>query len=187
METIDLRLQGLKLLKPKVFRDNRGFFLETFQQSAYENLGIACPFVQDNHSFSRKGCIRGMHFQSFPGQAKLIRVGSGKIYDVAVDIRPHSPTYGQWEAVILDDQSHSQLFIPVGFAHGFCVLSDEAHVLYKVSTPYEAKFEKGFRWDDPTVKIEWPTSQPIVSERDKQAPFLHEIEFFEPVLERNIK
>jgi dTDP-4-dehydrorhamnose 3,5-epimerase len=175
MESVNLSIEGLKLLKPKIFKDHRGFFLETFQQSIYEKLGIACSFVQDNHSFSQKGCIRGMHFQSFPGQAKLIRVAVGKIYDVAVDIRPNSPTYGQWESVILDDQSHHQLFIPVGFAHGFCVLSDEAHVLYKVSKPYDAKFEKGFRWDDPTIKIEWPVEHPIVSERDQQAPFFHQI------------
>jgi dTDP-4-dehydrorhamnose 3,5-epimerase len=176
VEAINLSLKGLILIKPKVFRDHRGFFLETFQQSTYEKLGISCPFVQDNHSFSLKGCIRGMHFQSFPGQAKLIRVALGKIYDVAVDIRPGSPTYGEWEAVILDDQSHHQLFIPNGFAHGFCVMSAEAHVLYKVSTPYDAQFEKGFRWNDPTVNIGWPVEHPIVSERDQQAPFLHEIE-----------
>jgi dTDP-4-dehydrorhamnose 3,5-epimerase len=175
MEAVNLRLQGLILIKPKVFQDHRGFFLETFQQSVYDKLGIQCSFVQDNHSFSKKGCIRGMHFQSFPGQAKLIRVAVGKIYDVAVDIRPHSPTYGQWEAVIVDDQSHHQLFIPIGFAHGFCVLSPEAHVLYKVSSPYDPKFEKGFRWDDPTVNIEWPVEYPIISERDQQAPFLYEL------------
>ena len=175
MEVTDLRLQGLKLIKPKLFKDDRGFFLETFQQSVYEKAGITCSFAQDNHSFSQKGCIRGMHFQSLPGQAKLIRVAVGKIYDVAVDIRPHSPTYGQWEAVILDSEWHHQLFIPVGFAHGFCVISDDAHVLYKVSTPYDSKFEKGFRWDDPTVKIEWPVENPIVSDRDRQAPFIHEI------------
>lgn len=182
MEVIDLRLEGLKLIKPKVFKDHRGFFLETFQQSAYQKAGIACSFVQDNHSFSQKGCIRGMHFQSFPGQAKLVRVAVGKIYDVAVDIRPHSPTYGQWEAVILDDESHHQLFIPVGFAHGFCVLSDEAHVLYKVSTPYDAKFEKGFRWNDPTVNIQWPVEHPIVSERDHQAPFFCEMSQLEGIV-----
>ena len=176
MEVTNLRLQGLMLIQPKVFKDQRGFFLETFQQSVYEKLGMPSSFVQDNHSFSQKGCIRGMHFQSVPGQAKLIRVAVGKIYDVAVDLRPHSPTYGQWEAVILDDQSHHQFFIPVGFAHGFCVLSPEAHVLYKVSSPYDPKFEKGFRWNDPTVRIEWPIEHPIISERDQQAPFLHEIE-----------
>ncbi len=175
MELIDLRLAGLKLIKPKIFKDQRGFFLESFQQTLYEKMGITCAFVQDNHSFSQKNCIRGMHFQSFPGQAKLIRVAIGKIFDVAVDIRLHSSTYGQWEAVILDDQSHEQLFIPVGFAHGFCVLSEEAHVLYKVSTPYDPKFEKGFRWDDPAINIEWPVEHPIVSERDQKAPFFHEI------------
>jgi dTDP-4-dehydrorhamnose 3,5-epimerase len=175
MEVIDLRLQGLKLIKPKVFKDSRGFFLESFKQSTYEKAHIVCSFVQDNHSFSQQGCIRGMHFQTFPGQAKLIRVAMGKIYDVAVDIRPNSPTYGEWEAVLLDDELHHQLFIPVGFAHGFCVLSSGAHVLYKVSTPYDDKFEKGFRWDDPSVKIEWPIENPILSERDQQAPFLHEI------------
>jgi dTDP-4-dehydrorhamnose 3,5-epimerase len=175
MEVIDLRLNGLKLIKPKVFKDSRGFFLESFKQPTYENHGIAEVFQQDNHSFSQKGCIRGMHFQSIPGQAKLVRVAVGKIYDVAVDIRPQSPTFGQWEAVLLDDQEHHQFYIPVGFAHGFCVLSDEAHVMYKVSTPYDPKHEKGFRWDDPQIKIEWPIEQPIVSERDLLAPFFHDI------------
>lgn len=178
MEVIDLRLKGLKLIKPKVFRDTRGFFLETFQQSLYEKIGISEVFQQDNHSYSEKGCIRGMHFQSFPGQAKLIRAPVGKIFDVAVDIRPDSPTFGQWEAVILDDQDHHQLYVPVGFAHGFCVLSDIAHVMYKVSTPYDAKHEKGFRWDDPEVNIAWPTNDPLVSERDQKAPFLREMEFY---------
>jgi len=171
MKAIQLRLEGLLLIKPTVFPDSRGFFLETFQQSSYEKLGIQNPFVQDNHSFSKKGCVRGMHFQSTPGQAKLIRVAVGKIFDVAVDIRPDSPTYGQWEGVTLDGQSHHQLYIPVGFAHGFCVLSSEAHVLYKVSNPYDPKSEKGFRWDDPTINIQWPIKNPIVSERDQQAPF----------------
>ena len=112
-----------------------------------------------------------MHYQSIPGQAKLVRAAVGKIYDVAVDIRPNSPTYGQWEAVILDGESHHQLFIPVGFAHGFCVLSEEAHVIYKVSSLYDPATEKGFRWDDPSINIEWPVEHPIVSERDQQAPF----------------
>ncbi|WP_068471358.1 dTDP-4-dehydrorhamnose 3,5-epimerase [Candidatus Protochlamydia phocaeensis] len=170
MEVIDLRLKGLKLIKPKVFKDPRGFFLESFKQPLYEKMGIQEKFAQDNHSFSTKHCIRGMHFQSFPGQAKLVRVAVGKVYDVAVDIRPDSPTYGQWEAVVLDDQEHHQLFIPVGFAHGFCVLSEEAHVMYKVSTPYDPVHEKGFRWNDPQINIQWPTQQPIVSERDQQAP-----------------
>lgn len=175
MEVIELKLEGLLLIKPKVFHDSRGFFLETFQQSSYEEAGICSPFVQDNHSFSKRGCIRGMHFQSSPGQAKLIRAAVGEIFDVAVDIRPDSPTYGKWEGVILDDQSHHQLYIPVGFAHGFCVLSPEAHVLYKVSTAYNPATEKGFRWDDPAVNIQWPVTEPTVSKRDRDAPFLHEL------------
>lgn len=176
MEVINLELEGLLLIKPKVFKDQRGFFLESFQQTVYEKLGISCSFMQDNHSFSKKDCIRGMHFQSSPGQAKLIRVAVGKIFDVAVDIRPDSSTYGQWMGLVLDDHTHHQLFIPVGFAHGFCVLSSEAHVLYKVSNPYDAKVEKGFRWDDPIVNIQWPVENPIISERDQQAPFLHELD-----------
>lgn len=176
MEVIDLRLKGLKLVKPKVWRDSRGFFLESFQQPLYKKFGIEEVFQQDNHSYSKQGCIRGMHFQSYPGQAKLVRVAIGKIFDVAVDIRPHSETYGQWEGVILDDQEHHQLFVPVGFAHGFCVLSEEAHVMYKVSSPYDPKHEKGFRWDDPTINIHWPVDQPLVSERDQLSPFFKEIE-----------
>ncbi|MBA3722229.1 MAG: dTDP-4-dehydrorhamnose 3,5-epimerase [Parachlamydiaceae bacterium] len=175
MEIIDLRLNGLKLIKPKVFKDARGFFLETFQQSVYDKISVPLQFSQDNHSYSKKDCIRGMHFQSYPGQAKLIRAGIGKIFDVAVDIRPESPTYGQWEGIILDDVNHYQLFIPVGFAHGFCVLSEEAHVMYKVSMPYDAKHEKGFRWDDPDINIQWPVDNPLVSERDQTSPFFNEI------------
>ena len=171
MDVIELRLEGLKLIKPKVFRDHRGFFLETFQHALYEKLGLEGLFLQENHSYSRKDILRGMHYQSIPGQAKLVRVAVGKIYDVAVDMRPDSPTYGEWEAVVLDDQTLHQLFIPVGFAHGFCVLSDEAHVLYKVSALYDASTEKGFRWDDPTIGIDWPIEHPIVSERDQQAPY----------------
>jgi dTDP-4-dehydrorhamnose 3,5-epimerase len=174
MEIIDLRLQGLKLIKPKVFKDNRGFFLESFKQPLYQQLGIQEIFLQDNHSFSQKGCIRGMHFQSFPGQAKLVRAAVGKIFDVAVDIRSDSPTFGEWEGVILDDENHYQLFVPVGFAHGFCVLSEEAHVMYKVSTPYDPLHEKGFRWDDSHVNIQWPIKDPVVSERDEKSPSFHE-------------
>lgn len=175
MEVIDLKLKGLKLIKPKVFQDERGFFLETYQEEAYQQLGIPCSFVQDNHSFSQYGCIRGMHFQSLPGQAKLVRVAEGEIFDVAVDIRPDSPTFGQWESVVLDGKSHHQLFIPVGFAHGFCVMSPKVHVLYRVSHPYIPASEKGFRWDDPNVKIDWPIKNPILSERDQKAPFFEEI------------
>lgn len=155
---------------PKVFQDGRGFFLETHQNARYQEKGIAASFVQDNHSFSKRGVIRGMHFQSEPGQAKLVRVAVGKIYDVIVDIRPNSPTFGKWEGVYLDDQQHQQLFVPVGFAHGFCVISPEAHVLYKVSAPYHPDTEKGFRFNDPDIGIQWPLEAPIVSERDQSCP-----------------
>lgn len=183
MEIIPLRLKGLKLIKPKIFRDQRGFFFESFQKSLFEKEEIPSFFVQDNHSYSQKGCIRGMHFQTFPGQTKLMRVAVGKIYDVAVDIRPDSPTYGEWEGVLLDDQFHHQLLVPIGFAHGFCVLSEDAHVLYKVSASYDPQHEKGFRWDDPQINIKWPVEHPLVSERDQQAPFFHEIE----KLERSVR
>jgi dTDP-4-dehydrorhamnose 3,5-epimerase len=174
MEIKKLRLDGLLLLKPQVFKDPRGYFIETFQEGVYKDLGIK-PFPQDNHSHSKKGCIRGMHFQTIPGQAKLMRAAVGKIYDVVVDIRPGSPTFGEWEAVILDDEQHEQLYIPVGFAHGFCVLSEEAHVMYKVSSPYQPAYEKGFRWNDPDVNITWPIESPIVSDRDQNCPFFKDL------------
>lgn len=177
MEIKDLTLNGLKLILPKIFRDSRGFFLETFQDSLYRENGILTSFVQDNHSFSTYGVIRGMHFQSVPGQAKLIRVAIGKIYDVVVDIRPTSPTFGQWEGVYLDDEMHHQLFVPIGFAHGFCVMSKEAHVMYKVSSLYSQSTEKGFRFDDQGVGIHWPITNPIVSDRDSKSPLFSEMRF----------
>lgn len=175
MEVIELKMPGLKLIKPKVFRDGRGFFLESYSYPLYQKMGIEETFQQDNHSYSQKGCIRGLHFQSYPGQAKLVRVPLGKIFDVVVDMRPLSPTYKEWEGVILDDQEHHQLFIPNGFAHGFCVLSDEAHVLYKVTNPYNPQTEKGFRWDDPTINIQWPEVNPRLSDRDLNAPYFKEL------------
>lgn len=175
MKAVELKLKGLKLITPKVFADSRGFFLETFQQRLYDEGGITERFVQDNHSYSQKGCIRGMHFQSLPGQAKLVRVAVGQIYDVAVDIRPGSPTFGRWEGILLDSTTHQQLYVPIGFAHGFCVLSDEAHVMYKVSAPYDPAHEKGFRWNDPDINIQWPVEVPLVSERDEKSPFFREL------------
>jgi dTDP-4-dehydrorhamnose 3,5-epimerase len=169
MEVRPLSLSGLKLITPAVHRDSRGFFLETYSESRYLESGIDHPFVQDNHSRSTRGTIRGMHFQTSPGQAKLLRVGVGRIFDVAVDIRPDSPTFGKWEGVYLDAAEHCQLFVPVGFAHGFCVVSEVAEVMYKVSSLYDAKTETGFRFDDPEVGIAWPVAEPIVSPRDLQA------------------
>ncbi len=170
MEVIALRLPGLKLVKPKVHRDSRGFFVETFSAERYAEHGIDRPFVQDNHSLSHAKTLRGLHFQSEPGQAKLVRVAVGRIFDVAVDIRPNSPTFGQWDGVYLDAEAHHQLFVPVGFAHGFCVVSEQAHVLYKVTSPYVAAYERSLRWDDPDFGIAWPVHEPHISPRDACAP-----------------
>lgn len=175
MEVIELRLPGLKLLRPKVFADARGFFTETYREPLYCAAGIDCSFVQDNHSYSKKGTVRGLHFQRTPGQAKLISVISGAIFDVAVDIRPDSPTFGQWEAVILDSNKPQQLFIPIGFAHGFCAIREDAHVLYKVSSVYDPLEEMTLAFDDPDLNICWPEAKPIVSDRDRQAKKLKEL------------
>ncbi len=176
VEIIHLSLPGLKLVRLSILEDPRGSFRESYQKNRYTGHGIACDFLQDNLSFSKKDVIRGMHFQSDPGQAKLVSVVQGKIFDVAVDIRLGSPTFGKWEGVYLDASQGEQLFIPVGFAHGFCVVSETgAHVLYKVSTIYNPETEKSFRFDDPQVKIEWPTLNPLISQRDQNAPLLQEI------------
>ncbi|MDX8430757.1 MAG: dTDP-4-dehydrorhamnose 3,5-epimerase [Candidatus Algichlamydia australiensis] len=170
IEVHDLALQGLKILVPKVFKDHRGYFLESYRRELLAEGGIDCDFVQDNRAMSRKGTIRGMHYQGSPGQAKLVSVAKGKIYDVAVDIRKDSPTFGRWFAVFLDDQEHKSLFIPAGFAHGYCVLSEEAIVTYKVSNYYDPKEERGFRYDDPEVGISWPIDHVVVSDRDLACP-----------------
>lgn len=167
MEVVDLSLPGLKLIKPRVFGDARGFLLESYSRPRYAEHGIDIEFVQDNHSRSSKGTLRGLHYQSSPGQAKLVRVAAGSIVDVVVDIRPTSPTFGRWERVQLDADSHWQVFIPVGFAHGFCVLSESADVLYKVSSVYSAQAERGIAWNDPELAIDWPTDAPLLSERDR--------------------
>lgn len=175
MEVQDLSLQGPKLISPQIFRDERGYFLESHQTFKYREVGIHDEFVQDNHSCSTRGVIRGMHFQAAPGQAKLVRVVSGKIFDVIVDIRPHSPTFGKWIGTFLDGEKHQQLYIPVGFAHGFCAVSNEAHVLYKTSTIYNSETDRAFRFDDPEIGIEWPVKDPTVSERDQKCPYFYEL------------
>ncbi|MBK8801214.1 MAG: dTDP-4-dehydrorhamnose 3,5-epimerase [Fibrobacteres bacterium] len=167
MNVIPGGLEGLLVIEPKVFRDERGFFLEPYNTARYQASGIDAEFVQDNHSFSTRGVLRGLHFQTVPGQAKLLRCGRGKIWDVAVDIRPASSTFGQWWGLELDSESHRQLFIPVGFAHGFCVLSDEAEVLYKCSAVYNPATESGIAWNDPDIKVGWPIADAIVSARDQ--------------------
>jgi dTDP-4-dehydrorhamnose 3,5-epimerase len=169
MRTLDTELDGPTVLAPAVHGDERGFFVETFRASTLADLGVEVAFVQDNHSRSRQGVVRGMHFQ--PGQAKLVRCARGAILDVLVDIRRGSPQFGQWEAYQLDDVSHHQLFVPDGFAHGFCVLSELADVTYKVTTYYDPATESGFSYEDPEVGIEWPDAESLVgSERDRGAP-----------------
>ena len=171
MRVIPTQLQGPLHLAPTVHGDARGFFVETFRADALAEHGIAVDFVQDNHSRSRRNVVRGMHFQ--PGQAKLVRCARGAILDVLVDIRRGSPQFGQWEAYRLDDSEHRQLFVPDGFAHGFCVLSELADVAYKVSTYYDPGAESGFSYADPAVGIEWPDADRLIgSERDRGAPTL---------------
>jgi len=172
MQVKPLPLQGLLLVTPKVFGDDRGWFFESYHYPRFAELGVKIPFVQDNHSCSSQGTLRGMHFQTDPGQAKLVRCILGQVWDVAVDIRPESSTFGQWHAEILSSENHSQLYIPVGFAHGFLVLSEKAEVQYKCSAIYDAKTEAGFMWNDPDVKIDWPLKglKPVLSERDKNNP-----------------
>jgi dTDP-4-dehydrorhamnose 3,5-epimerase len=167
MEIINLPLAGAKLLKPRVFRDSRGFFFESYSAPRYHEAGMGEVWVQDNHSLSQRGTLRGLHYQSSPGQAKLVRVTRGRVYDAIVDIRPDSPTFGRWHAEIVDAESHCQLYVPVGFAHGFCVLSEQAEVQYKVSTPYNAATECAIRWNDPEIGVEWPLAEPVLSERDQ--------------------
>src|ERR1700729_2019931 len=157
MQTVPTRLSGPILIATAVHGDERGFFVETFRQDALPELGIAHGFVQDNQSRSRQGIVRGMHFQ--PGQAKLVRCARGSILDVLVDIRVGSPQFGEWEGFTLDDVEHCQLYVPDGFAHGFCVLSEVADVTYKVSTYYDPGSESGFAFDDPEVAIEWPAGR----------------------------
>jgi len=168
LETSALSLEGLLLVHPKVFRDDRGWFFECYNRPNYQLVGIADTFVQDNHSRSDKGTLRGLHYQSTPGQAKLVRVAAGRILDVAVDIRPSSATFGKWTSVELSAENHHQLYIPIGFAHGFFVLSDEAEVLYKVSAVYDADHECTLAWDDPDIAVAWPNANPNLSARDQR-------------------
>jgi dTDP-4-dehydrorhamnose 3,5-epimerase len=175
VEQRETRLDGPILLQPVVHGDARGFFQETYREDAFAELEITVEFVQDNHSRSERGVLRGMHFQVGEGQAKLVRCARGSIHDVIVDLRRGSPTYGEWEAHQLDDERHLQLFVPVGFAHGFCVTSEVADVIYKCSTYYAPELERGIAYDDPDLGIEWPKLDRVVSERDAQAPRLAQI------------
>jgi dTDP-4-dehydrorhamnose 3,5-epimerase len=176
MRRLDTRLDGLVLLEPVAHGDARGFFLESYRANVWAEHGVDSEFVQDNHSRSGRGVLRGMHFSIGDGQAKLVRCARGRILDVAVDLRRDSGTCGEWEAFELDDELAHQLYIPVGFAHGFCVLSEIADVTYKCSTYYSADVERGFAYDDPDVGIDWPQDIALlVSDRDVNAPLLRDI------------
>ena len=168
-------LEGVLIIKPAVHIDPRGRFFESFQKQRYKELGITEEFVQDNQSVSQQHTIRGLHYREGPGQSKLVRVIRGEVFDVVVDIRKNSSTFGQWRGYTLSDSNYLQIYIPAGFAHGFCVLSDSAEFLYKVSEYYAAEKEKGVLWNDPDIGIEWPTSNPVLSEKDKGNPALKDL------------
>ena len=172
-----LSIPDVILVQPKSFSDDRGFFLESFKESDFVSNGINIRFVQDNISHSVSGVIRGLHFQKNPkAQAKLVTALKGEIFDVVIDIRKGSPTYGKWVGEILSDKDHKLLYVPEGFAHGFCVLSKEAYVYYKVSNEYSPEHEQGIIWNDPKLNIDWPISKPIVSGDDNKLPLFENID-----------
>ena len=175
LRRLPTELDGVVLLEPQVHGDERGFVVETYRNDAWAEHGVEVAFVQHNHSRSSRGTLRGLHFQTEPGQAKLIRCARGSIFDVAVDLRRGSATFGRWEGHVLDDESHRQLFVPAGFGHGFAVLSDLADVAYQLSSTYDPATEAGIAWDDPDVGVEWPLADPLLSDRDRAAPRLAEV------------
>lgn len=174
-ERLDTELEGLILFEVSANEDPRGFLSECWRSDVMDELGIGYQFVQENHSRSIKGTLRGIHFQTAPGQAKLVRCARGTILDVAVDLRRESPTFGRWESFELSDVNRRQLLVPIGFGHAFCVLSDEADVIYKLSSYYDAATESGIAWNDPDVNVDWPAMSRLVSDRDDNAPGLSEI------------
>ena len=175
MNILQTSLDGVLVVEPMVFDDDRGYFMELYHKSKYEDVGISGDFRQDNLSFSRKGALRGLHFQHPYGQAKLVQVLEGNVFDVVVDIRQGSPSLGKWFGVYLSGENKRQVFIPQGFAHGFCVVSDSALFLYKCSEFYAPECEGGVLWADPDLGIEWPIQEPIVSEKDAVYPRLRDI------------
>ncbi len=177
MKLIETTLSGVFILEPKVHGDNRGFFMESYNEKEMRKYGLDYEFVQDNHSLSvESGVLRGLHYQDDPmAQTKLVRVPVGAIYDVAVDIRKDSPTFGQWFGVILSEDNHRQLLIPKGFAHGFCTLVKNTHVMYKVDQFYSAAHDRGIYWNDPDLNINWPSTNVILSDKDKSHPRLADL------------
>jgi len=174
LKIYETKLAGLLRIEPRVFRDERGFFLETFRKEVLERAGVEADLKQDNHSRSLKGTVRALHFQVEPGQVKLVRCARGSVFDVVVDLRRGSPTFKQWLSFELNDENHRQLYIPVGFAHGFCVTSEVADFVYRCSNYYDPGAERGIAWNDPELAIPWPTDNAIVSERDRNNPTLAE-------------
>lgn len=168
-------LEGVLVIEPRIFRDSRGMFYESYSINKYEAHGIPNHFVQDNHSVSARGVLRGLHYQVNPGQAKLVRATRGEVFDVVVDIRKESPTYGQWWGTRLSANNNMQVYIPVGFAHGFCVLSESAEFLYKCSDYYSPEDERGILWNDPDLAIDWPVADPVLSEKDRNHPLFRDI------------
>ena len=175
LEILKTSIDGVLLIKPEVFGDSRGFFFESYTQKKYDNEGISVEFVQDNHSKSSEGVLRGLHYQISKPQDKLVRVTQGKVFDVAVDTRKDSPTFGHWVGFLLSCENMLQLFIPKGFAHGFCVLSETAEFLYKCSDYYYPEDEGGIIWNDPDLKIDWPMTDPLLSNKDKKYPRFRDI------------
>lgn len=173
LKAIPTALPEVLILEPKVFGDDRGFFFESFNQRAFEEAtGLSRSFVQDNHSRSAKNVLRGLHYQIEQPQGKLVRVVSGEVFDVAVDIRPDSPNYGKWVGVLLSESNKRQLWVPEGFAHGFLVVSERADFLYKTTNYYHPQSERSIAWNDPSLGIDWPCADPILSEKDARAPYL---------------
>jgi dTDP-4-dehydrorhamnose 3,5-epimerase len=172
MKVYPTRLQGVHIIEPRVVTDSRGFFMETWQADRYQQAHIPGPFVQDNYSYSTRGVLRGLHYQLKHPQGKLVQVLQGEVFDVAVDIRHGSPTFGRWTGVILSGDNHRQLYIAPGFAHGFCVLSETAQFLYKCTDFYAPGDEYGLRWDDAALDIEWPVTTPLLAEKDRHYPTL---------------
>jgi len=177
MGFIKTTLKDAYIFEPKVFGDHRGFFMETYNEKMFEEAGLKFNFIQDNHAMSAEtGTLRGMHFQLEPyAQTKLVRVIKGAVYDVIVDIREGSPTYGQWEGFILSEDNKRQLLVPQGFAHGYCTLVKDTEFVYKVDNYYSPECDRGLAWDDPDLNIQWPTSKPILSEKDKKQPLFKDL------------
>jgi dTDP-4-dehydrorhamnose 3,5-epimerase len=175
MKVLQTALEGVLIIEPDVFRDERGYFIETFHRKRYQQGGVDAEFVQDNLSFSSKGIIRGLHYQFPQAQAKLVQVIKGEVFDVTVDIRRGSPTFGKWISVVISDEDKRQIYIPEGFAHGFCVLSDTAFIEYKCSDFYAPESEGGILWSDPDLGIDWPVKQPVLSDKDSNYLCLKDI------------